>query len=285
MCNLYQMTPKNDLATYLAARVDVNWRDAPTADEPAASQRPVGPFGTGLFLRPQADGEGEGVGDDGDAPGALQAQWGQWGLIRPGQRERIDLMAPRPTGRGKPPAPRPRSTNNARIEGIADKPTFRDAWRQGRRCLIPAQWYAEPNWETGQNVWWHQRRRDGEPWFLAGLWSLWTDPHTGEQVPNYTMITCNCDGHPLLGRLHKPDPTLPDDAQDKRSLVHVPLQRWQQWLLGDEHEARSLLHPPEVDAFDLSDALAMDARLAALREQARAREAAALAPPAQGDLF
>ncbi len=104
-------------------------------------------------------------------------------------------------------------------------------------------------------------------------------------MPNYNMINRNNEGNPLQGRMHKPDPTLPDDAQDKRSLVHVPLPQWQQWLLGDEHEARSLLHPPEVDAFDLSDAVAMDARMDALREQARAREAAAQAPPAQGDLF
>ncbi|MDE2434501.1 MAG: SOS response-associated peptidase family protein [Burkholderiales bacterium] len=70
----------------------------------------------------------------------------------------------------KPPAPRPRSTNNARIEGIETKPTFALAWKAGRRCLVPADWYAEPNWETGKNIWRHLKRAGGLPWMLAGLW-------------------------------------------------------------------------------------------------------------------
>jgi putative SOS response-associated peptidase YedK len=32
-------------------------------------------------------------------------------------------------------------------------------------------------------------RVDGQPWVLAGLWSEWTDPVTGELVPSYTMLT------------------------------------------------------------------------------------------------
>jgi hypothetical protein len=34
---------------------------------------------------------------------------------------------------------------------------------------------------------------------LPGLWDEWNNPETGEVVPSYTMITQNCDGHPLLG--------------------------------------------------------------------------------------
>lgn len=53
---------------------------------------------------------------------------------------------------------------------------------------------------------WRFRRRDGDLWGLAGLYNEWTDPVTGEIVPRYTMRTLNCDGHPLLSRMHKPDP-------------------------------------------------------------------------------
>lgn len=40
----------------------------------------------------------------------------------------------------------------------------------------------EPYWGTGKNIWWRFWREDGEPWALAGLWSEWTDPETGESA-------------------------------------------------------------------------------------------------------
>jgi putative SOS response-associated peptidase YedK len=248
MCNLYSPTAKNDVEVFVRRMV----RNSLRMNDFDASKT-VGPFGTGAFIR--ADGND------------LLGQVGQWGLIRPGQSERIDYIKPKPVPGKKAPAPRPRSTNNARIEGIESKPTFADAWRNGRRCLIPANWYAEPNWETGKNIWWHLTRADGSPWMLAGLWSEWTDPHSGEIVPNFTMLTCNCDGHPLLARLHKPerDPktgeVLPPDRQDKRSLVHIDPGNWDAWLTGSESHARELIAPQPADVFDLADAHKTDAML------------------------
>lgn len=181
-------------------------------------------------------------------------------MIRPGQPERLDYMPSKvPEKRG-----RPRSTNNARIEGIEKKVTFRAAWTSGRRCLVPAAWYQEPNWQTRKNIWWQLKRADGDPWMLAGLWSEWTDLNSGELVPNFTMLTTNCDSHPLLKRLHKPDLDLPADAQDKRSLVHVPPASWGLWLRGTIEEARHLVRPPPVEDFDLADAIRTDQVLAGL---------------------
>lgn len=191
-------------------------------------------------------------------------------MIRPGQSERIGYTTPKPVPGKKTPAPKPLSTNNARVESIDQKPTYAHAWRKGQRCLVPTTWYAEPNWETGKCIWWHLTRADRAPWMLAGLWSEWTDPQTGEVVPNFTVITRNCDFHPLLGRLHKPErdsktgDVLPLDKQDKRSLVHIDPPDWDRWLRGSEGDARALLQlqPPEI--FDQSDALRTDAALADL---------------------
>jgi putative SOS response-associated peptidase YedK len=83
------------------------------------------------------------------------------------------------------------------------------------RCIIPAASFDEPNWETGKNVWWRFRRADGVPWGLAGLWNTWIDKETGDVWDNYTMLTLNADGHPLMGRMHKPDPKL-------REMLKVP---------------------------------------------------------------
>ena len=139
------------------------------------------------------------------------------------------------------------STNNVRRERLASAPTFRDAWRKGQRCIIPAEHYDEPYWGTGKNIWWRFWRADGEPWALAGIWSEWTDPQTGEVIPSYSMITQNCDGHPVLGRMHKPDPELPPDQQDKRTVVPLEPQHWDQWLQGSEADAQALIQLPDAD--------------------------------------
>lgn len=227
MCNLYQMTPKGSAERAVAAAgmrlVGADWQPGT-----------VGPLQTGAYLV------------SGHA-GVLRSVVGQWGMIRPGQPAR------QPEKRYQ--------TNNARIESVADKPTYRHAWARGQRCLIPAEWYAEPNWETGQNIWWHLKRADGAPWFLAGLWSEWTDPATGEVVPNFTALTVNCDDHPMLARLHKPDPKLPPDKQDKRSLAHIEPQQWDRWFHGTVGEALQLVRPAPVEVFDQSDAQRSDALL------------------------
>jgi len=40
------------------------------------------------------------------------------------------------------------------------------------------------------------------PWALAGLWNEWADLATGEVLPSYTVITQNCDGHPVSGLMY-----------------------------------------------------------------------------------
>lgn len=146
------------------------------------------------------------------------------------------------------------STCNCRSEEAAGKPTFRDAWRCGQRCIIPALSFDEPCWETGKNVWWRFRRADGQPWGLAGLWNTWVDRSTGEVVESYTMLTVNADEHPIMARMHKPDPKLPPDQQDKRSVVAIEHCDIEQWLLGSEPDASALLAPPPVDLIDCGPA-------------------------------
>ncbi len=141
------------------------------------------------------------------------------------------------------------STNNARAEEVSGKASYRDPWRRGQRCIIPASSFDEPCWETGKNVWWTFRRQDGAPWGLAGLWNTWADRATGEVIESYTMLTINCDGHPLMSRMHKPDPKLPPDQQDKRSVIAIEAADVDRWLHGTVEEASELLCPPEVGVF------------------------------------
>lgn len=140
-------------------------------------------------------------------------------------------------------------TNNARSEEITAKPTFRQPWVSGQRCIIPAESFAEPCWESGCNVWWKFRRTDGTPWGLAGLWNTWINGETGEVIESYTMLTINADSHPLMSRMHKPDPTKSADAQDKRSVVPIEMENVERWLNGDADSARRLLTLAAVEVF------------------------------------
>ncbi len=142
------------------------------------------------------------------------------------------------------------STSNARSEELAGKATFKYPWARGQRCIIPAESFDEPNWETGKNVWWRFRRADGQPWGLAGLWNTWVDQVSGEIVESYTMLTLNADAHPLMRRMHKPDPKLGPYQQDKRSVVPIELEDVDAWLFGSQAEAAELIRLAPVEVFE-----------------------------------
>ena len=170
-----------------------------------------------------------------DDPGySREALMAQWGLIPWFAKSRVLKF----------------STNNARSEEVATKASYKQPWSRGQRCIIPAEWFDEPCWETGRNAWWRFRRADGAPWALAGLWSRWVDPATAEVVESYTMLTINADHHPLMSRMHKPDPTLPVDQQDKRSVIAIEAQDIDRWLAGTVQDAQRFLKVPPVEVFE-----------------------------------
>lgn len=211
MCNLYEPCGHEKVSMKFAVSAPIG---------PYAAT--IAPFKSGPFVT--------------SGPVALIGQWGM-----------IPMRSP--THRPTLPNGRPMSTNNARRERLASAPTYRDSWRTGRRCLIPAESFDEPYWGTGSNIWWRFWRSDGEPWALAGIWSEWTDPETGEVVPNYSMITQNCDAHPLLRLMHKPDPKLAADKQDKRAVVPIEREHWGQWLNGTVAQAEALIQLPDARLF------------------------------------
>ena len=146
------------------------------------------------------------------------------------------------------------STNNARFEGVAQKASFKKAWLRGQRCVIPVEWFDEPCWETGRNIWWRFHRADGQPWGLAGLWNAWFDRTQGVRVESYTMLTLNADSHPLMSRMHKPDPKLPADQQDKRSVIPIELEEVDAWLFGTVEQAAELVKLAPADRFSAGPA-------------------------------
>lgn len=141
-------------------------------------------------------------------------------------------------------------TCNARSEELSAKASYKLPWARGQRCIIPALAFFEPNWETGKHIPWRFRRADGEPWGLAGLWNRWTDKETGEVLESYTMLTLNADTHPLMNRMHKPDPKRPLNMQDKRSVVPIELEDVDTWLTAPVAQAAPLLRLADAALFN-----------------------------------
>ncbi len=63
------------------------------------------------------------------------------------------------------------------------------------------------------------------------------------------MLTLNADEHPLRNRMHKPDPKLAPDKQDKRSVIPIELADVDQWLEGSIKDAQALLKLAPVEVF------------------------------------
>jgi putative SOS response-associated peptidase YedK len=115
-----------------------------------------------------------------------------------------------------------RSTFNARSETAAVKPSFRDAWKHGQRCIIPADAIYEPDWRSGKAIPAKITRAGGAPMGIAGLWSSWKSPK-GDYLHSFTMLTINADAHELMRQFHKP-------TDEKRMVVILPESRYTHWL-------------------------------------------------------
>jgi putative SOS response-associated peptidase YedK len=124
---------------------------------------------------------------------------------------------------------------NARVEGLQQKPMFRDALAR-RRCLVPAdgffEWKKGPTPKTKQPMWIHPRQ--GNVFAFAGLWAR-AKTDAGE-VRSFAIVT----GPPnqLVAPIHDRMPVILD-----RSV-------WDAWLdpsLPPERARELLAGPPDED--------------------------------------
>lgn len=121
---------------------------------------------------------------------------------------------------------------NARAETVAEKPSFRSAFKK-RRCILPADGFYEWNKPEGakRKQPWYIHRPDGEPYAFAGLWEEWTgtlpsaaDEETAGEggagreftVRSSTIITG--DANEKMAELHN------------RMPVILPASAWSEWL-------------------------------------------------------
>ena len=116
---------------------------------------------------------------------------------------------------------------NARSETLAEKPSFRSAYKR-RRCLILADGYYEwkqvPGERRKQPV--YIRLESQKPFALAGLWEVWQQEGVDKPLCSCTIITC--PPNTLLQKIHH------------RMPVILPQDAYAEWLSPDEQSAGGL---------------------------------------------
>ncbi|WOE40029.1 SOS response-associated peptidase [Acinetobacter chinensis] len=119
-------------------------------------------------------------------------------------------------------------TYNARTETIAEKPSFRHAWKFSKFCLVPVVEFYEPKYINGKPQWYTIRREDSQPFTVAGIYE--DAVIRDSKVRSFSMLTINADQHPFMKQFHAP-------ADEKRSIIVIPEQYRQDWLNADHEHA------------------------------------------------
>ena len=116
---------------------------------------------------------------------------------------------------------------NARAETVAEKPSFRAAFRR-RRCLILAngfyEWKATPG--SKQKTPYYIQLKSKSPFAFAGLWENWFDPD-GSQVLSCAIITTNPNS--MMAEIHN------------RMPVILPQNAYKTWLTPGDSPSNEML--------------------------------------------
>lgn len=119
---------------------------------------------------------------------------------------------------------------NARGETVADKPSFRAAFKR-RRCLVIADGYLEWLRAGKEKKPYFIRMNDEGPFAMAGLWEIWRGGNKSETAPTIQSCTIiTTDANDLTREIHDRMPVVLD-AED-----------WPLWLNPDMQEPTEIKH-------------------------------------------
>jgi len=120
---------------------------------------------------------------------------------------------------------------NARAETLAEKPSFRDAFRK-RRCLVLADGWYEWQVAPGGKQPWFIRMKNARPFAFAGLWERWKDPASGAPLESCTIVTT--DAAESIRKIHERMPVV---------LAEADQDRWLDTAFSDTDKLSELLRP------------------------------------------
>lgn len=113
-------------------------------------------------------------------------------------------------------------TLNCISEEMYEKPSFKDAAKNGQRCLIPTTGFYEWRWldEKGKNkIPYYVSFKEEPIMSIAGLYSRWKDKRTDQYYYSYTVLTTQAN--PMMEYVHN---------SKRRMPVFIPRQYEKDWL-------------------------------------------------------
>ncbi len=119
---------------------------------------------------------------------------------------------------------------NARSETVAEKPSFRNAFK-ARRCIVPASGFFEWKGEPGRKQPYAITAADQPLFAFAGLWESWRDKSQPDAPAVETFTILTTDANEAVAAIHD------------RMPVILPADRLQDWLAGPPAQAQALLAP------------------------------------------
>lgn len=93
---------------------------------------------------------------------------------------------------------------NARIETVAEKPSFRDAFKK-RKCLIPATGFYEWKHQGSRKQPYFIKMKNGVLFSMAGIWESWKSPE-GKEIESCSIITTKANT--IVGKIHDRMPVI-----------------------------------------------------------------------------
>jgi hypothetical protein len=138
-----------------------------------------------------------------------------------------------------------RKTYNARVETVAQKPSFKHAWIKRHYALALADAFYEPCYESGKAVRTAIQQVNQEPMAIASIWDTWTEPETGELIVSFSMLTIEASNHSVMRRMHKPE-------EEKRTVVPLRPELFNAWLNATPEEAQALLQIDSIPELIIS---------------------------------
>lgn len=120
---------------------------------------------------------------------------------------------------------------NAKLEGIEDKPAFRDPVRS-RRCLVPALNFYEWQGKKGDKTPYYIGRADTAPVFFAGVWDRWQGTVGGARTVITSFAILTTEANELVRPIHARMP-----------VILIP-ENYDLWLTGETGAALAVARQP-----------------------------------------
>src|SRR5215218_4888563 len=112
------------------------------------------------------------------------------------------------------------STINATKDKLTSSPFYKKPFQE-HRCLIPADFFYEPDkirFPKPPYPWYYFGLKNKEPFAFAGIYEIWTDPKTGEEIKSYSLVTV--EPNEVVGLVHPRMPAILRTKVDEQTWIN-----------------------------------------------------------------